>query len=108
MIPLRSAPPSLMGTAVLLSLLATALPAHADASAAEQAAADALFNEAQRLVLAGRAAEACPKFVESQRLDPALGTILNLADCLEKIGQTASAWALFNDLQDTAQRAGDK
>jgi hypothetical protein len=57
--------------------------------------AEALFNEGRRLVALGRYAEACPCFIASERLDHGVGTMLNLADCQEKNGQTASAWAGF-------------
>src|SRR5262249_46489062 len=88
-------------------LLAAASPVQAEASAADKAAAEALFVEAKKLLADGRAAEACPKLAESQRLNPGLGTMLNLADCYEKVGKTASAWGLFNDLQASARREGD-
>jgi len=55
------------------------------------AAAEALFEEGRKLSQAGRFAEACPKFEESFRLQPGMGTEFNLADCLEHIGKTASA-----------------
>ncbi len=35
--------------------------------------------------------------VESERLDPGAGTLLNLGHCYEKNGQTASAWVTFKD-----------
>src|SRR5258708_21030881 len=54
---------------------------------------------AEQLFLAGRAAmqqgsleTACQRFAESQRLDPAAGTPINLADCLERRGLIASPW----------------
>ncbi len=79
----------------------------AAASDADQARAEALFTEGRRLLAASRFADACPKFAESQRLDPAIGTLLNLGDCYEKTGRTASAWAVFQGAAEEARRASD-
>jgi len=54
----------------------------------------------------GDYAAACPKLEESQRLDPALGTLLNLADCREQEGNVATAWSLFRDAESLARRGG--
>jgi hypothetical protein len=78
--------------------------AHADS---DTAGADALFDEARRLMAEGRFSEACPKLEGAQRLRPGIGTMLNLADCDEKLGKTASAWAMFRDAAVAAQRASD-
>src|SRR5262249_4314765 len=60
-----------------------------------QAAAQALFEEARKLMNKGDFQAACPKFADSQQTDPAPGTEFNLANCYEKWGKTASAWATF-------------
>ncbi|XXY17061.1 hypothetical protein WME88_53405 [Sorangium sp. So ce216] len=75
-------------------------------SAQDQAAAQALFDEARALAAAGKHAEACPKLEESQRLDPSIGTQYYLAECLEGLGRTASAWTLYVQVADLAEAAG--
>jgi hypothetical protein len=72
----------------------------------DESLAERLFEEGRALVGAGRYAEACPKFAESQRLDPAVGTLLNLAQCYEKTNRPASAWAAYKDGAAAAERAG--
>jgi serine/threonine-protein kinase len=77
-------------------------------AASNRAAAEALFNQGRSLMSAGKFNEACPKFEASQQLDPGLGTMLNLAECYEKTGRTASAWAEYREAIPLARAAGSK
>jgi hypothetical protein len=71
-----------------------------------EAAATALFDEGRRLMAAHKYADACPKLAESERLAPSGGTLINLADCYEHTGQTASAWVAWKDAAARANAAG--
>ena len=92
--------------ALLLSIASVVVTADRPASATDPATATMLFNEARQLVAAGHYPEACPKFEESQRLDPGIGTQFNLADCYEHTQRLASAWALFLDVASSAGGTG--
>jgi hypothetical protein len=64
--------------------------------------AEALFAEARRLVAAGDYEMACPKFAESEQLDPSPSTLLNLADCWACSGRLAMAWATYEQAESVA------
>jgi hypothetical protein len=91
----------------LLGLSLLALSAKASAANPEESArADALFKEGLRLFDGGQTAKACAKFADSYKLDPALGTLQNLALCHEKEGRLAEAYGELTELQTKAQAAG--
>jgi tetratricopeptide (TPR) repeat protein len=75
---------------------------------ADDAAAEALFDEAVALRNAGDRAGACARFRRSYKLSPARGTLLNIAECFEAEGKLASAWATYRKLADAAETAGDR
>jgi len=77
--------------------IAVVLVAWSSAASAQPAGAQAkvLFRQGRDLLAAGKVAEACSALEESQTLEPAVTTLLNLAACREKLGQLATAWGLF-------------
>jgi hypothetical protein len=85
-------------TAALLLASALLAPAQAWAASKDAAEADALFRAGRKAMEARAYAEACPKFAESLRLDPAVGTLFNLANCEQKIGKLAEAYAHFHEV----------
>src|ERR1700722_6316373 len=91
---------------LVAALVILASPAYA-ASSADEAAAEVLFIEGQKLAKAGNFADACPKFEESQRLDAGAGTLLNLGSCYEAMNKLASAFGAFKEAGVTARNAHD-
>jgi hypothetical protein len=78
--------------------LAIALPAVALA----KGRAETLFDAGRALMSTGRYAEACSKFSESESLEPAAGTLLNLADCQEHLELPADALKTFEQAAQLA------
>jgi hypothetical protein len=90
---------------VALGLVAATLgatrPVHADPAAAE-----ALFREGHQLLIEGKYEAAAAKLAASQALDPASGTLINLALAYERQGRLATAWATYREAAILARRDG--
>lgn len=100
---------SLVAPFALVAIGLCASAARADApSQADQALAQTLFDRAVDLMDKKDYASACPMLAESQRLDPAGGTLLNLGLCREHEGKVASAWIAYNDALSQAIKDGRK
>lgn len=105
----------LLALSVVIASPAIATPADASAAATEEravatseqetaeATADRLFREGRELLKQGKYDEACPKLEQSHRLDPALGTLLNLGVCYEELGKVASAWTVYREVASQAR-----
>lgn len=91
----------IVAVALLISSTGAAQPATLD-----EAAAQALFEEAGQLMKADRYAEACPKLEESLKLSPGAGIRFNLAQCYEQLGRLASAWSLYLEVVAETRRSG--
>jgi hypothetical protein len=91
---------------MVLLAVPLAAPRSAVAQGSDPASAQVLFDEGRKAMARGDFAAACPQLAESHRLDPAIGTLLNLADCYEKSGKTASAWSRFLEAADVARASG--
>lgn len=91
--------------AVALRVLAAG---SASARETDQVTAEVLFQEARELLNQGQLDQACPRFLESERLDPATGTLLAVATCHERQGLLATAWAEFTEAAGRARQEGRK
>jgi hypothetical protein len=98
---------TLVAPLVAMLWLSPALVA-AQSASDTKAAADALFDEGKQLVKAGDLGRACEKFAASLQLLDQLGVRLNLADCHERQGQTATAWAEFREAASLAEKRHDR
>lgn len=72
------------------------------------AAAEAAFQGAKRAMAAGDFVKACGLFRESLRFDRASGTLLNLAQCEEKVGDRSSALQHYLAAEAEASKNGQR
>jgi hypothetical protein len=101
MVVMRASVPVVAGLA-----LALAPPTYAQPTDSV-AAAEQLFEQARALFDQGKFGEACPRFGASYKLDPALGTLLNMATCYEMLGHIASAWGHYREVVVLATKVND-
>lgn len=94
-------------TRVSYLLAASCLLHGALAYADDAASAEALFREGRALIKAGKLEAGCDKLEASEKLESSVGTLLNLGDCREKQGRTATAWAAFRKAESLAKRDGN-
>jgi serine/threonine-protein kinase len=98
---------SLCLTAAWLVICAGATPsASAQSSSSDKALAESLFDRGLELMKLGKDEEACQTLERSQAVEPGVGTMLYLAECYEKLGRTASAWAMYREAASLAQEQG--
>jgi hypothetical protein len=67
-----------------------------------------LFGRGRALMAEQQYAQACAIFDQARALRPTTGILLNLADCYEKLGRSATAWHTFQAAAETAHRTGDR
>ncbi len=87
--------------------LATALLAPSVSAQSDKAGAEALLNEAMKLMAAHDYARACPQLEESGRLYASLNTEYFLANCYEHAGRMATAWIDYLEVAEKAHAAGE-
>jgi hypothetical protein len=89
---------------ITIALALSAGTARAQSSGAQ---AETLFREGKDLMAKGKIAEACAAFDASQKLEPTISALLNLAACREKNSQLATAWGLFLEAERQTRTAND-
>jgi hypothetical protein len=104
--PRRGTVSRALATAILLCAQVASAPASAQSTAQDQATARALFNEARQLMKDGSYDRACTKLETASQLYAGSGVLLNLGDCYEHLGHTASAWTEFAEAASVAEREG--
>ena len=86
-----------MRSRLALMWLVPSIAAISGSAHAQSAEAEAMFNEGDKLMAAGKLAEACSAFEASNNLDPRAGTLIRLGECREANHQLASAWTAYKD-----------
>ncbi len=88
---------------MLLAIALLGSVAHAD----NKDKADALFKQGKKLMEDKRYADACEAFEKSFKLDPGIGTQLNIARCYEDWGKIGQAYLSYQAAEKQAHDAAD-
>ena len=70
-------------------------------------AAEELFRDGRALIAQHHYKEACEKLRASQKIEPAVGTLVSLGECYAGQGRTASAWLAYRSAVALATERGD-
>lgn len=92
---------------VTCSVVLAAWVSSGAAQPAPSARADSLFQQGKEALAAGKVAEACAAFAESNQIEPKVTTLANLANCREKNQQLATALALFSSVSEQLRSTSD-
>jgi hypothetical protein len=96
--------------AAILALftLTTLFATEARAQSTDPAGAEALFQKGREAMDASDFDVACEMFQESFDLDPAVGTVMNLAVCEEKRGHLARSWERWRQALGMLDESDDR
>lgn len=89
---------------VLFALVAITSTAHAG----DKGKADALFKHGKKLMDEKKYADACEAFEQSMKLDPQIGTELNVGRCFEEWGKLGRALHAYQTAEKMAKEANDE
>src|SRR5580693_8301481 len=96
----------LLASTTLLSVATLAPKAAADDT---RAVAQALFDAAVQAMSDKAYDRACPKLEEVVQLMPGkVGALMQLAQCYDEWGKSASAWGRYRDVADAAAPADER
>jgi tetratricopeptide (TPR) repeat protein len=87
----------------LIALVLLASTAHAG----DKDKADALFKHGKKLMEEKKYSDACEAFEQSMKLDPGIGTELNIARCYEEWGKLGRAYHSYKTAEKMAKDAND-
>jgi hypothetical protein len=99
----RDMPRGLVAAAVLFAVVGVA-PAALAVPEQDRRTAQQELTQAQALKKEGNLEQALTHFEESQRLDPKLATLMELADCAEQLGKLVEAQAHWAAARDKAKQ----
>ncbi len=87
--------------ALLLLTASTSFAGEPRATAVE------LFTHGRALAAAGRCADAVPFFLDTLKIEPSIGALLNLGECREKLGDRGAAYDTFRRAEALAHAQND-